>query len=631
MAAVSPVVSAQSLPPFTLKCASYAVSKDGALLGYLAEPHRVTIRAKEEVPRHFIDALLATEDRDFYTHGGVSLKSLGRALLNTLRGKVEGGSTITMQLARNLYLSNERTISRKMEEIELAGLLEKRYPKDSILVLYLNTVYFGRGAYGIWAAAQEYFSTTPDRLSVPESALLVGLLKAPAAYDPVKYPGKALARRNEVLHNLVEVGKISEKTYRELAGKPLGLKLRKYPSRSVLEFIRIETASVLRSLGRSPNATPYKITATVDPIVQEAMEKAVESRWRALASPLKEAQVGIACVEVGTGAVCAMVGGAPGSDPRGLNRAVQARRQPGSAFKPFLYGSLLENGFTLATPIPDTPVVVDSGTVWEWRPNNDDDRWSGTEVPMIEGIRKSLNLVAVQAMVKFSSPAVVAEFARRCGISSPLQEYPSLALGTSEVTPLEMASAFAVFASCGKRASAFSVARIEDLDGRTLYTAAPDTTTVLDSSIAFLVTTALASVVDSGTADAIRAVYHGPAAGKTGTTQLSTDAWFVGYTPRLSAAIWIGFDDPSRRLTGQFRYGGTACAPVWAEAFASIARKTVWCTDTAFAVPSTVSYVNLCRESGLLAGPNCIDTLRLPIDATRPPRECDRCASPVPH
>jgi 1A family penicillin-binding protein len=617
-------LAAQDLPPFTISYSPLAVASDGTLVGYLSEPHRVETLSTGQVSRSVIDALIATEDRDFYSHNGVSLRGLGRALWNTLTGKTQGGSTLTMQLARNLFLTREKTISRKLREMELAKAIEQRYSKDQILLLYLNTVYFGRGAYGIWAAAMEYFGKTPDKLSTSEGAMIVGLLKAPSAYDPSKRPDKALARRNEVLHNLVETGKLGEAEFARLKAQPLHLKLRDDLGRQATDFIRREAAAILAKLGRSLQEGDLRITATIDPAVQRAAARAVDAQWNKLPAAMKEAQIALASIEARTGAIRAMIGGNPSADARGLNRAAQMRRQPGSSFKPFLYGTLLEKGLTLATPIMDAPVVIDSGLAWEWRPSNDDDTYSGTTVTMRFGIRRSLNLVAAHAMKELTSPPEVAAFAHRCGITSQLPEVPSLALGTGEVSPLEMAAGISVFASDGLRARPFSVLKIEDRKGALLYAAHIDTATVLDSATAFLLTDALRGVVDSGTATAIRSVYAGPAAGKTGTTQQSTDAWFAGYTPELATAVWMGFDNAKKKLGGAFRYGGTACAPVWGRMMAELARTRPALASGEYRTPTSITFIELCEDSGQLAKPSCPRRVVYPINGYKPPLVCER-------
>ena len=611
--------AAQDVPPINLKYSSYAVTPSGKVIDYFGEQHRVELHSTGSVPKYLLEALIATEDRDFYNHDGVSLKGLGRALWQTLTGKTQGGSTLTMQLARNLFLTQEKTITRKLAEIDLAKELEKKYSKDQILLLYLNTVYFGRGAYGIWAAAEEYFNKTPDKLTIGESAMIVGLVQAPSAFEPVKHPDRALKRRNEVLHNLVEVGRLGDREFQRLRKQSLGLTPRENTGRHFAEYIRKEASEILRQLGKSLGSEELRITTTFDESVQRAAEKSVEAQWRQFPKGMQQAQIGMVTLDPRDGRILAMVGGNESSEARGLNRAMQIQRQPGSSFKPFLYGSLIEKGYTLGTPIPDTPLVVDSGSATEWRPMNDDDIYSGRTVPMRYGIQHSLNLVAAHAMLELTAPDSVAAFAHRCGIQSNLPAYPSLALGTGEVSPLEMASAISVFANGGLHITPYCIVKIEDRNRRVLYTGRVDTARVLDSTTAFLVSNALETVVDSGTASSVRKYYSGPAAGKTGTTQHSTDAWFVGYTPVLSTAIWIGFDNPARQLTGAYRYGGSACAPIWGRMMALLQGRN---TSAGFQRPTAVKDALLCVDTGLLATATCPRVKLYPIDYGRLPVRC---------
>ncbi|MCB2204899.1 penicillin-binding protein [bacterium] len=615
------VASAQDLPPIELPYASYALTADGEVLGYYGEQRRVELRSTGSVSPWVIRCLLATEDRDFYNHDGVSIKGLGRAVIETLTGNTQGGSTLTMQLARNLFLSHERSISRKLKEIDLARDLEKKFSKDELLLLYLNTVYFGSGNYGIWAAAREYFDKDPAKLNITESALLVGLLKSPEGYNPLKHPGKAKSRRNEVLHNLVEVERISAAEYAELREKDLDLHPRSIEAGHFAEWVRREAVRLLEDKDVSLSKDQLRIYTTLDSRMQDAAESAVQEQWKELPESMRDVQVGAALLDVHSGAVRAMIGGNPEAEARGLNHATQIQRQPGSSFKPFLYASLLEQGYTLATPVMDSPIVVDSGLAWEWRPMNDSDTSSNRLLPLRYGLQRSLNLVAAHAMVERTDPERVAAFAHRMGIESELRPFPSLALGTSEVSPIEMADGYATFASMGHRARPFSISRILNKHGRVLYRARPDTATVLDSATAFLITDGLQAVVDSGTATSVRRYYAGPAAGKTGTTQNSTDAWFVGYTPSFSMAVWVGFDDASHKLRGAFRYGGTVAAPIWARTMAHIVDTTA--ADSAFVQPSTVEYLPLCKETGLIATDDCPDTALYPVNTTLLPAECD--------
>ncbi len=604
----------QDLPPINIPCASYAVTSDGHLLGYYGEKDRVDIKSTSNVSKYVILCLIATEDRDFYNHDGVSVKGIIRGIFKTITGRIEGGSTITMQLARNLFLTNERTITRKIEEIDLARKLEKKFTKDEILLMYLNTVYFGHSTYGIWAASEEYFGKTPNNLSITESAALVGLVQSPSGYDPVKHPGRMLARRNIVLHNLVEVGKLSKDEYNRLKKTPLGLNMNNSIGKFFLEYVRREAVDILNRKGIYLDKDELKITTTLNFEMQKAAEDAVNSQWNRFPKTMKSAQIGLVSVQPGTGMIRTMVGGNPDADPRGLNRAVQIHRQPGSSFKPFLYGSLLEKGYTLAEPLLNEPIVVDSGSADEWRPQNDDNDITTSPITMEAAIQHSINLSAAYAISRLTTPDTVAAFAHRLGILSNIPDYPSIALGTAEVTPLEMASSYAVFADEGYYAKPFSILKIEDKYGHILYSRSAETTTVLDSATAFLTTTALKEVVNNGTASSIRRYYNGVAAGKTGTTQNYTDAWFVGYNPELSTAIWIGFDNPKRKLHGGFQYGGTACAPIWGKMMSEISKKIKGFSYIDFKKPHTISYVELCEDSGETVGANCSNKKVYPVN-----------------
>jgi penicillin-binding protein 1A len=332
-------------------------------------------------------------------------------------------------------------------------------------------------------------------------------------------------------------------------------------------------------------------------------------------------QVGLISVEPGTGMIRAMIGGNASSESRGLNRATQIHRQPGSSFKPFLYGSLLNLGYTLATPLLDSTIVVDAGKPWEWKPSNDDNSYSGKNIPMIEAIENSINLAAAHAITELTTPDSVVSFAHLLGIKSNIPSYPSIALGTGEVSPLEMVSSIAVFGSYGLYAEPYAITKIEDKNGRVVYSHQNDVRPIIDSATAYLLTTALETVVDNGTATSIRKFYNGPAAGKTGTTQNNTDAWFVGYTPSLSTSIWIGFDSPSKKLPKGFQYGGTVAAPIWGRMMGQISKKFTY-MNSEFIRPTSVVDTLLCVESGELATEFCKLTKLYPVNLENLPPPC---------
>ena len=609
------------MPPINLKYASYLTTADGKVIYYYGVERRVELTSLSKVSKHVIDALIATEDREFYEHDGVSVRGLGRAIFSTMTGNTQGGSTLTMQLARNLFLSHERTISRKLSEIDYARKLETKYSKKELLLLYLNTVYFGHKCYGIWTAAQEYFNKPPDKLTIQESAMLIGMLKAPTHYDPVKYPEKVIKRRNEVMYNLVETGKLSDKEYKKLRKTELGLKMREPIALHFAEYIRRRSEDLLRSLRKNLSHDQLAITTTLDFQAQTAAEAALTQQYKVLPQNMKDVQVGLVSVEPATGYIRAMIGGNPDSDMMGWNHATQNRRQVGSAFKPFLYASLLERGYTLGTPLMDAPVVVDSGTAWEWRPMNDENTFTGGPVPMKFAIQESLNLAAANAVTTLTNPDELAAFARRMGIRSPLPLVPSLALGTGELSPLEMASALAVFPAYGWYAEPVGILKIAEQKGKTLYTYTPKPEQVTDSATCYLLTDALQTVVNAGTASVIRRFYKGPAAGKTGTTQGSADAWFAGYTPSLTTVVWYGFGDQRKKLTGKYQYGGTVAAPMWGRMMGELAKKRPLMNKQQWLRPETVLDMPVCLDNGWVHQPGCIQTAIYPVKVPRLPIE----------
>lgn len=621
ISAVATEIYPQNLPPIKLDFSSYVLSSDGRLVGYIGEKHRVDIKNISNISSHVIRCLVATEDRDFYEHDGVSIKGLARGLWNTITGSTQGGSTITMQLARNLFLSFEKTVARKLSEIDLARELEKTYSKNEILILYLNTVNFGHGAHGIWAAAQEYFSKTPDQLSLTESATLIGLLQSPNSYDPNKAPDKLLKRRNEVLYNLVEVGKLSNSEFQRLKKTDLELNLYENVGRHFLEHVRKKAVNIVQKMGLTLSKDELRITTTINYEMQKAANDAVAAQWKDLPQSMQDLQIGLISVEPGTGMIHAMIGGNAASESRGLNRTTQIHRQPGSSFKPFLYGYLLSIGYTLGTPLLDSPLVIDAGKAWEWRPSNVDNSYSGKMIPMIEAIENSVNLAAARAITELTSADSIVSFSHLLGIKSNIPTYPSIALGTGEVSPLEMAGSMAVFGSSGLYAEPYAIIKIEDKNGRVIYSNQNEKRIVLDSATTYLLTTALETVVNNGTAKSVRRFFNGTAAGKTGTTQNYTDAWFVGYTPSLSTAVWVGYDNSSKKLTKGFQYGGTVCAPIWGRMLASISKKFPH-INSDFIQPTSVSDTLLCVESGELATEYCKRTKSYPVNIENLPPRC---------
>jgi len=436
-----------------------------------------------------------------------------------------------------------------------------------------------------------------------------------------------LNRRNEVLHNLVEVGKITQQEFDRYKNTPLGLNLHKGVGKYFLEQVRKEAVEILRPRGLYLDHNELKITTTMDFTVQKSADDAVNAQWKQFSNSMKNAQVGLISVEPGSGKILAMIGGNPDANSLGLNRAMQIKRQAGSSFKTFLYGSLLQRGFTLGEPLMDKPIVVDPGKPTEWSPQNDDNTYTNAPMPMENAIKHSINLAAAFAIANLTTPDSVVDFAHKMGIESELPPFPSIVLGTGDVSPVEMASAYAVFADGGVHAKPFAIVKIEDKNGNVLYrNSGTVTDTVLDAATAYQVTSALKTVIEGGTATAVKRFYHGIGAGKTGTTQNFTDAWFVGITPKISTAIWIGFDDPRRKLSGGYQFGGTACAPVWGRMMADIVRSKRWFCDSDFYRPANINDVELCEETGepaknILTGQinNCSNKKVYPVNIDKLP------------
>ncbi|MFT6462101.1 MAG: penicillin-binding protein 1A [Maricaulis maris] len=517
------------------------LDQDGALIARRgsAHGHEVTI---DNLPPYLVDAVLAVEDRRFYNHPGVDIIGLGRAMVANLRAGrvVQGGSTLTQQLAKNLFLSPERTLRRKVQEMMLAFWLESRFSKDEILELYLNRVYFGGGAYGVEAASLRYFSRPASELGLGEAALLAGLLKAPSRYSPVNDAQRAAARATVVLDLMAQTGRITEAERIEAARTPIRVS-RGASSQGAQYFVDWAAEQVRGIAGLDHGDLVVHTTLDVD--AQRAAEAAVSGILddSELASGAGEgALVSLAH----DGAVRAMVGGRSYARSQ-FNRAVLARRQPGSAFKPFVYASAFEAGLSPEDRRNDAPVRIG-----DWAPQNYNDEYRG-EMSLREGFIRSSNSIAVQ-IAEETGRGHVARLARRLGIESTMRVDRSLALGVFEVTPVELASAYTPFANGGVRAQAYGIDRIETPSGDLVFAApASAAELVLDARTGARMRDLFISNVRQGTGR--RAAVSGlTIGGKTGTTNDFRDAWFAGFDGQLVTVVWTGNDDnsPTDRATG---------------------------------------------------------------------------------
>lgn len=510
----------------------------------------------EELPDYLMQAVLSTEDRRFYDHFGFDLPGIARAAwVNLNAGYVaQGGSSITQQLAKNLYLGPERTLWRKAQEALITVWLEYKYSKDEILTLYLNRIYMGAGSYGVEAASRHYFDKSARDVTLAEAALLAGLIKAPSRYAPTNDLQRAQWRAELVLRRLVDNDILTEGQVFAARATPATIVERapREGSQYFVDWIAEEVAALL------PDATGQLIVyTTLDPGQQAAGEiaiaDAIADREAAQAeSDDPEAPTQGALISLDPdGAVRAMVGGRDYLESQ-FNRTVQAERQPGSAFKPFVYLAALENGLTPESRVSAGPIFVDG-----WSPQNGG-RFSG-RVTLLDAMKFSINTVAVRLSEQVGRAKVI-DAAERLGITSPLASHASLALGTEEVNLIDLTSAYAVFANGGFRARPYGIVRIVNPDGETVYEQQSLATRVVAPGAARSMNYLLYQVILTGTGDEA-AIGGRPAAGKTGTSQESRDAWFVGYTADQVAGVWFGHDDASPMAGAE---GGGISAQTWA-------------------------------------------------------------------
>ena len=518
------------------------------------------------IPQSLRDAIIATEDKRFYYHWGLDPIGIARAVMQNYRSGriVEGGSTITQQLTKVLFLTPDKSLERKLKEAILALELERRYAKDRILEMYLNQVYFGHGAYGVEAAARTYFGKSVSELSVRESALVAGLPRAPSSYSPFEYPDAAKRRRETVLRRLVEYGSISEEDSKRLARSDLGLippERRRNTGQYFLEYV--QQALEAKYGADLVFKGGLHVYTTLNPTVQLMAEQAVRNGLKALEGRTKGAATdhpegALVSIEPQTGYVRAMVGGYDFFRSE-FNRAVLARRQPGSAFKPLVYIAALEAGLTPATRIEDAPVAYTVGPNGQaWKPENYDRRFRGPTT-LQQAIEESVNVVTIKVQEQIGLRQTI-DVARRFGITSPLQANLSLALGTSDLTLLELTSAYGALGNEGVLVPPTAIRYVTDPQGKLLEEHVPEGRVAASPEMAYVITHMLRGVVERGTGQAAKALGR-PVAAKTGTTNDYSNAWFVGFTPSLATGVWVGYDRP--RSLGKDETGSRVAVPIW--------------------------------------------------------------------
>jgi penicillin-binding protein 1A len=648
-------------------------SADGKVLNELFVQKRVFVELYN-IPEQMQNAVIASEDRRFYDHWGLSLRSVARAIgINILSLSYrQGFSTLTQQLARNLYktIGFEDSILRKIKEVITAVQIERTYTKDEILEMYLNTVHFGHGTYGVEAATKRFFGKESKDLTVDESALLVGLLPSPASYSPVRHPERARKRRNTVLRLMRDQGYINHSEHAQYRAMTLE-SINEDPTRGLAPYFTEYVRRLLEKEDEALDINIYrdglKIYTTLDSRLQSIAEKvileaihksqeklnnriinnqeefellghltifdedSVKMMMRGEAQLFKDlrskllVQTAFVAINPKTGGIIAMIGGRPDYHDQ-YNRAVQARRQPGSVFKPFVYTTALENGYTVTQQLLNQPVVLNvqntDGSWVKWKPQNYGGSTGGLTT-LREGLRKSLNLISVRIVQQDYAPAEqVKRTAQRMGISTDIRAVDAIALGTSEVIPLELVAAYAAYANKGVYSKPIAITKIEDRYGNTIREYHSLQYEVLSEETAYLMTNLMQTVMDRGTGGSARWKYNftRPAAGKTGTTQGWSDAWFVGFTPQIAAGVWFGVDDYQVSL-GKGQDGSKAALPSWAK-FMRDSHNMLELPRVNFQKPDGVLVSEICSVSKMRSRKACPIEKEIYKVGTGPSQKC---------
>ncbi len=576
-----------------------------------------------QIPRHLVNATIATEDRSFYQHWGVDLWGVARAAVTDIMKmrRAQGGSTITQQLARNLFLTHERTFGRKLKEAVLAVEIERAYTKDQILEMYFNQIYFGEGAYGVEAAAKTYFNRPLRDLGLSECALLAGIPANPTLYSPRRYPRGALERRNKVLRNMLATKAITQVEFNHAKAAPIGVTPVRYSNDLAPYFVEMVRLRLDEAYGSNQvYEGGLRVYTTLDMDLQRLAESSLERQLATLENEpsfkIKRAsyvpkmvegvrstktpylQGSLAAIDPRTGYVRALVGGRDWNHSN-FNRATQAYRQPGSAFKPFVYVAAIDHGFQPTDIIVDEPVAYPGANGELYRPGNYDHQFRGS-VTLRYALQHSINIPAIKLLRKVGT-SLVASYARRMGIRSQIGQNLSLALGTSEVNLLELTTAYGVLANRGIRNDPLFILKVEDRNGNVLEKSVPRPVEVLSEETASVMTSMLQSVMDHGTgAPARLRGFALPAAGKTGTMDDYMDAWFVGYVPSLVCGVWVGFDE--KRPIGPGMTGARVALPAWTDFMLGATRGR---PAEDFPAPAGTVERDVCAETGMLATENC--------------------------
>ena len=619
-------------------------SNNGTHLHNFLEENREII-TYEELPKAMRDAIISIEDQRYFSHWGIDIRRiLGAVVANiqSMSPTAQGASTITQQLARNVFVEevgNQRssdswkaiasTYARKIREQITSIYIERLYTKQEILTMYLNKVYFGHGAHGLKAAADYFFDKRVPDLSVEESALLAGLLKAPNGYSPIRKPNRAFKRRNQVLYSMVQNGKLSRHSYDRLRRIPIKIRTRNQLSTygSAPYFVEHVRQQLQKELGNTLYRDGYTIETTLDSRLQDIAEKHYKNEVERVQTNVNRylsqqdsstglpdsavVQAAFIAMDPRTGQILALIGGKDFASSK-FNRATQAKRQPGSSFKPFVYTAAIDNNRFTTEIIEDNAITLYDQTTGEfWDPENYDKKFLGP-MTLRDGLKQSRNLIALR-LTDDIGPNLIRRYARNMGITTMVKAIPSIGIGTSEVTLIDMVAAYSVYPNKGIYVEPHCISRITDNDGNELFRKiSGNKREVLRPAVAVIVTDMMRSVMDEtgGTGRGARTRYGftPAAAGKTGTTNDYTDAWFIGFTPHLVAGVWVGIDNPSLRLWPR-QAGSSAALPMWAffmkEAYSEIPKYRDL-SKAEFDYPEElVTTLSICLESYKLATRFC--------------------------
>jgi len=621
--------SVETLRNYKPSICTRVYSEEGEVIGEFSYERREVV-SLDRIPNHLIQAFVAGEDARFFQHKGLDYLAILRAFFrNIFSGEiVQGGSTITQQVVKSILLSPEKNFSRKIREAILAYRIERYLTKEEILFLYLNQIYLGHGAYGVAAAAETYFAKTVEELNLAESAVLAGLPQAPSKSSPFHNPQQARRRQVYILNRMVEEGFISSSEAANAAQASYLIQSKeKHSIEKAPHFVEYIRRYIEEKYGKDRvYRDGLQVFSTVDLYCQETAQEAVEAGLREIEKREKYASDSMAlipegaliCFDLETGYVKAMVGGRDFKRSQ-FNRATQARRQTGSAFKPIVYSSALDKGFTAASVIVDSPIVFESGDN-KWRPKNFEGKFSGPTT-LRNALAHSINIVTVKIAQEVGVDYIT-DYARKLGISSPLHHTLSMALGSSSISLYELTRAYSVFANQGRLFKPVFIKKILDRDGNLLEENLPffyfkessDDGQTLTPQTAFLTTHLLEGVVQHGTGWRARSLGR-PVAAKTGTTDQFMDAWFVGYTPELVTGVWVGFDE--ERPLGENETGAQAASPIWIAFMSKVLKDT---PKKEFPIPEGVEFVKIDPMTGqaALGKEGILECFKQGTEPTRP-------------